>query len=339
MSEIPQSLSPDSQQISLQDAATSLDKRRGIPAWILSLLLHSTIFAVLLLTIRQMPRGAPIEGDRQAGIVLVDNSQPDAQYLTSGDFAASAGDLSNSNRPLSETLPAIDAVNSDLLGALPNSSDSESIGADFSSGLPGAEGLLQGTSTNTDVGGKVTTQVFGIQGTGSKFIYVFDRSASMSGFGGRPLQAAKEQLIASLQSLGPTQQFQIIFYNQNPRIFNPSPGEPPRLLYGTEANIKLAEQFVNGIEAAGATQHLPALQLAVSMKPDVIFFLTDAEEPRLNQSELDRITNWNHGPASINSIEFGAGPTYNKNNFLVKLAKENLGQHTYKDVTQFGGHR
>lgn len=83
---------------------------------------------------------------------------------------------------------------------------------------------------------------------------------------------------------------------------------------------------------------MPALEMAIRLKPDVIFFLTDAEEPRLTESELEKLNRWNTGPASINSIEFGAGKSYNKNNFLVRLARMNMGSHAYKDVTQLGGH-
>ena len=319
------------------DQAGLLAPRRGIPAWILSFLLHAVIFAMLLITIRQVPRGAAVEGDREAGIVLVQNKDEQAKYLTSGEMSAAGGDQADSTKPLSEALPAAESLPNNLLGALPSHDSDSGTGTGVESGLPGVDDLLKGVKPSKDIGGKVSTQVFGIQGTGSKFVYVFDRSASMSGFDGRPLRAAKEQLIASLKSLGPTQQFQIIFYNQSPRVFNPSPDQPPRLLYGTESNIKLAEKFINAIQGEGGTEHLPALQLAVGLSPDVIFFLTDAQEPGMSDSDLDKVERWNRSAASINSIEFGAGKSYDKNNFLVKLARRNFGQHAYKDVTQFGG--
>ena len=129
------------------------------------------------------------------------------------------------------------------------------------------------------------TGVFGVQGQGYKFVYVFDRSGSMGGHGGAPLAAAQAQLIESLQDLGQTHQFQIIFYNERPHIFNPTGGPRP-VGFGTDENKYQAEQFIESITADGATEHEDALALALRMAPDVIFFLTDADEPRLNPDQL-----------------------------------------------------
>jgi hypothetical protein len=45
-----------------------------------------------------------------------------------------------------------------------------------------------------------------------------DRSASMGDPGGKPIRVAKDELLRSLDSLGDVQQFQIIFYNQQPHL-------------------------------------------------------------------------------------------------------------------------
>src|SRR5687768_8086648 len=71
---------------------------------------------------------------------------------------------------------------------------------------------------STDYGAQ--TQVFGIKAKGTRFVYVFDRSGSMSDYEGRPLAAAKRELIASLHMLKAVNQFQIIFFNENARIMN-----------------------------------------------------------------------------------------------------------------------
>src|SRR3954447_20501329 len=63
------------------------------------------------------------------------------------------------------------------------------------------------------------TQVFGLTARGSIFVYVFDRSLSMQG---PALAAAKRELLTSLSHLKPVQQFQIIFYNEKPKMM-PSP--------------------------------------------------------------------------------------------------------------------
>jgi len=150
----------------------------------------------------------------------------------------------------------------------------------------------------------------------------------MSALDGRPLRAAKAQLIASLQSLKQTDQFQIIFYNQEPLVFNPNPGRKPTMLFGTEENKKLAERFIRKVTAAGGTRPMPALRLALNLRPDVLFLLSDAEETVLDMAQIDR---WNYG-TSINAIEFGTNASPSPFNSLARLAEKNHGQYKYRDV-------
>jgi hypothetical protein len=65
----------------------------------------------------------------------------------------------------------------------------------------------------------------------------------------------------------------------------------------------------------------------------VIFFLTDADEPRMTTQQLAHIARSNHG-TTINAIEFGFGKQNETDNFLVRLARQNGGQHVYVDVSQ-----
>jgi hypothetical protein len=178
--------------------------------------------------------------------------------------------------------------------------------------------------------GAARTGVFGVSGVGYKFVYVFDRSGSMDGHGGAPLAAAKSELIHSLQELDKVHQFQIVFYNEHPRVFTLS-GNDGRLAFGTRQNKRLAERFIMGITADGATQHEEAILLALAMDPDVIFFLTDADEPSLSPRQLAHIARRNNG-TSINTIEFGYGPQGNSDNFLAWLARQNGGRHVYVNI-------
>jgi hypothetical protein len=152
----------------------------------------------------------------------------------------------------------------------------------------------------------------------------------MSGHGGAPLASAKAQLLASLQDLGPTHQFQIIFYNHKPRVFTPY-GAAGRLMFANSANKQEAERFVGSILADGGTEHETALVLALRTVPDVVFFLTDADEPQLSGAQLARIARANQGTV-IHAIEFGYGPQSDARNFLVLLAEQSGGKHRYVDV-------
>ena len=303
---------------------------RPVPAWSVSLALHFVLFAIVAYSLRFAPRGARTDQpDRTVGVALVrEAAAGEREYLTTEE----AQDVSQSARQtaaMMETLPADDQLQVDLSSVLPSND----------AGAGSAESLLLPPSGQTSLtrggqigeGNKVRTTVFGLSGSGDRFVYVFDRSGSMAGFGGRPLAAAKRELSASLDDLSDTSQFQIIFYNEDPHVFRSGPGRP-RLVFGTEDKRRAAKRFVKAINANGSTRHLQPLRMALGMKPDVVFFLTDADEPQLTSDQLNQIQRWNYGTA-INSIEFGFGPQRRTDNFLMRLARQNGGEHVYVDVS------
>lgn len=175
--------------------------------------------------------------------------------------------------------------------------------------------------------------MFGIPAGGHKVIYVFDRSTSMGGGVRSPLSLAKAELLASLDELPETDQFQIVFYNSGVTPFT-LPRQAPRLLPATLVHKNLAASYVGGIIADGGTAHEEALTLALRMGPDTIFFLTDADEPVLNSGQLDRLSRLNRRHIVIHAIEFGRGPSLRDNNFLMRIAQQNYGKYTYVDVTR-----
>ena len=95
---------------------------------------------------------------------------------------------------------------------------------------------------------------------------------------GPPLAAAKRQLIESLRSLESVHQFHIIFFNTRTQSFDIT-GGGRRIAFATDRNKQLAANFVGGITADGGTDRLVALHEAIAFAPDVIFFLTDADDP------------------------------------------------------------
>src|SRR5947199_6664796 len=69
--------------------------------------------------------------------------------------------------------------------------------------------------------GKAT--LLGIEGKGAKFVYVFDHSGSMGAPENKPLNRAKKELLDSIGALSDVQQFYIIFYNQDQKVFRIDP--------------------------------------------------------------------------------------------------------------------
>ena len=312
----------------LRPGEQPLVPNRRVPAWLLSFLLHTVLFTVLILALRTIPNGAAQTDAREAGIVLVNADSEKTEYLTEGEVedltsattsAASPPPLT-ADQQLPPDLPGLDAAQTPITG----------VGQELVQSLPGADGLLDGVPNNRNIGGKVTTEVFGIKGTGSRFLYVFDRSASMSGYNNKPLKAAKQQLLASLASLGSTQQFQIIFYNDTTMVFDPNPG-PPEMMSADDKTKREAARFVQRTQADRGTDHLNALRLALSLAPDVIFLLTDAEGG-FTRGELGRVSDWNRSGAVINAIEFGVGSSRGGDRSLEQLAREHGGTYVYKNI-------
>lgn len=154
--------------------------------------------------------------------------------------------------------------------------------------------------------GGVRTGIFGLETRGNRFVYVFDRSASMADPDGRPLAAAKRELLRSLDELGDVQQFHVIFYNDRHQVFTPE-GSRGRLVFATDANRRAARRFVESVRPAGGTRHAEPLAAAFQLAPDAVFLLTDADAgDDLEPAEIERLVRLADG-ARCMVIQFGDG--------------------------------
>ena len=306
---------------------TSLETRRTLPAWLLSLMIHLGLMLVFAFMVRAVPPGAAEEPGRTVGIVLKQST--DEGEIYEGEQNPTATDSTTS--PAQEMLDALpeEVPGFDVAEVLPTATDVLGTSALDGGSVGDASTFTLGSTGRANVGsaGKARVRVFGVEGEGRKFVYVFDRSVSMSG---SPLAAAKHQLLSSLESLGSTHQFQIIFFNDRRWVF--STGKVP---FATDRNKQLARKFVGGITADGGTDRPEALRLALRRRPDVVFFLTDADDP-MSDADLSSIRRRNRGRTAIHAIEFGVGPSIGRNNFLVRLARENGGHHVYVDIRNLG---
>lgn len=314
--------------------------RFSLPAWLLSVVLHASLLVGLVMAVRLSPQGAADEPSRSVGIVLKHRTADEDDFYEGPDQQLPAdaenqpAEAGHAAAPAAASLQETAPV--DVARLLEPAEALLAPGAATGQWLPSAADLADGRAAPTAPSeGRARTSVFGLEGEGYKFVYVFDRSGSMGGSGRSALSAARAELKASLESLGPTHQFQIIFYNDRPLVFALA-GEEGRLVFGDEPNKAQAHRFIDHVTADGATDHLPALWMALELRPDVIFFLTDADEPSLSNAQLKKIVERNNGRTSINAIEFGLGPPLGRENFLMRLARENGGGHAYVDVTRLG---
>jgi hypothetical protein len=178
--------------------------------------------------------------------------------------------------------------------------------------------------------GLPTAGLFGLEAPGRKFVYVFDHSASMGEPAGRPLAAAKDELLASIDALGETRQFHVIFYNERLMVFAPQ-GHRGRPTFADAEAKRAVRRFVETIDAEGGTRHYEAIAAAVKLAPDAIFVLTDADEhDDLTADELARLSR-SVGRARCLVAQFG-GAEGRRSPRLAQLAAATGGEYRVVDA-------
>jgi hypothetical protein len=325
---------------SLLDTMPDTEPRRQAPAWIFSCTFHVAILFLLAWFWQPIRKGTGETSDRPVGIAIASSTTAGREYFlsesSSSDSAASSANASNNadatgsaaEAPLDmgELLSGLEAGGGEATGDL-----NSKVG---SSGL-GEMGAEIGSGGNVP---KATTSVFGVTGTGTRFVYVFDRSDSMNGYNGKPLATAKRELINSLKSLQQVHQFQIVFYNDAPTFFRGVTSNTPKMLYGDDSSKLAAADFVRSMMATGGTEHANAIRMALAMGPDVIFFLTDAADPPMKNSQMQQIIDRaTRNGTTIHCIEFGAGASNGAGGWIAELAEETSGEYRYVDVQQLDG--
>jgi hypothetical protein len=204
-------------------------------------------------------------------------------------------------------------------------------GGGAGTGIGTAEGPGGGTGGGLGPG---ETRFFNIREKGLRYVYVIDRSVSMTSH--NAIRVAKAELMSSLQSLNSDQQFQVIFYNVNPTVMHLGGDAKDELYWASELNRTMARQFIGGMTPELGTDHLPALRKALELKPDVIYFLSDAGQPHLDRADREKIRLQNGGRTRIHCIEFGTGADLtDERSFMEKLATENGGRYVYRDISEF----
>jgi hypothetical protein len=161
---------------------------------------------------------------------------------------------------------------------------------------------------------------FEIETRAKSIVYVIDRSVSMGPNG--KLARAKRELLRSLEQLPADARFQIILFNRSVEILNGDQGMG--LLRATLENRRRAAQFFSSALSEGGTLPVPALKRALTLKPDVIFFLSDAED--MNDRDVREITHLNAGRTEIQVVVLEEAHHEKQNSVLSMLAHSNRGK-------------
>ncbi len=167
----------------------------------------------------------------------------------------------------------------------------DAVRADAGTGGMAAAGPLGGNPGETGAGGAGAGDGVAfakLSAKGKRFVFCIDRSASMREHDA--IEFAKRELIASIDKLQPHMEFQVVFYNEGAvALETGAPKRRKELLPASAPNRVRAINAVRDAAVEGGTNHKAALTMALDLRPDAIFLLTDAEdEPR----DIDDLVAW-----------------------------------------------
>ena len=313
-------------------------------ALVCSLLIHLTI---LLITSVVAYRVVTPKEEATPGRTLrtelepTDNRAPDDPGAGGGDSGTDLAEVSaeraNAAAPtrdpaadslLSEILPTRDSADltpqtvpgpaTSVLGMLNSTSQGDG----------GGRGGGQGGGIGSGVG--PGTEFFGMRDRGGSYAYVIDCSGSMTTRGS--LDVAKRELLTSLGQVPAEARFAVVFYNLDARVFTDPTGREG-LMPASPANKARVRALLATVQPDGGTDHMKALRAALALRPEVIFFLTDAD--LMNTQDVAEILS-QVGKTRIQAVEFGLVGGLNGSAPLRSLARSTGGSYRYIDVRSFG---
>lgn len=163
----------------------------------------------------------------------------------------------------------------------------------FSGGLGDGDGVGDGSGDN----------FFGPPGDSSTFVFVLDRSGSMSSLHSQAEQFTRFQrlqleLIKFIRQLQPSQRFYVIFFNEFPE-----PMPTPTMVPATDNNKAMYLEWVARLRPEGMTDPRASLRLAMKLQPDQIYFLSDGDLSDLHRNQVLRLK---PGRWKLNTFTFGS---------------------------------
>lgn len=320
----------------LFDRLAAADPRRRagkllIPTWLLSILFHASILAALLITIPRIARGLPVKDDsdaREVGIILKSEHDSEVVYQNPEQTYHESPQAKETPDPeFDKVQPESPGMKGDT--PLPHL---ETPLVSIAGGASSADGTNLPKIASAPSGAMSKTTFWKVEATGTSFVFVIDRSASMSHRG--TLELAKQELYQAIDQLEEKSKFQVVFYNTEAFMIPLGDG---KLVEATQINKSRAKKEISKILPEGGTNHVKPLVLAFSLKPEVVYYLTDAD--MLSDEDVNKLTAMNRQariPATVFSIEFGNGPNLSSNKPLRRLSADNDGTYSYLNVMGFG---
>lgn len=190
----------------------------------------------------------------------------------------------------------------------------------------GSRGSGEGNGIGNGVGDGTGTSFFGLTAQGQKFVFVVDASSSMRrpSFGPERtlFNRVKLEIMRSIRRMTEQQQFFIVFFNDS--LF-PMPAKS--LVAAEQDTQQYYLRWMSQMKSGGQTDPEDAIQLALRLQPDVIYFLTDGE---FHRGLVKRIAGMNRAGVVIHTINYGSDDDGSVS--LREIAEQNGGAYYFVPV-------
>lgn len=237
-----------------------------LPGWLISCIIHAA--AVIVLAVIALP-GITREVEQ---VLIASTTEEPVEDLIQPivDLEVIPEEVDVSEAPVAEIDPGASAMAEAILAEMPTElAPSFEMSSDHGN-LFGEDGIGM-----SEVGqGRGSTSFFGVESSGRIFVFVIDSSKSMNA---GKFEAACAELIRSVRMLKPEQLFYVVFFDHDAlRMFSK---EEPELaaVPATPQNIYKLERWVQTVELELQTLPYDSVEIALNLRPDAIYILTDGE--------------------------------------------------------------
>lgn len=183
------------------------------------------------------------------------------------------------------------------------------------------EGAFEGGIGGGGQGGRGEA-IFGTGREANSFVFVVDCSGSMKG---QRFYRATLELKRVIGNLKLGQKFYVVFYNHEViPLFAPGRAAArPVLIPASRSNRRTAHQWIDEQQAGGGTLPQKAMELALSLQPEVVYFLTDGRIPPETSQVIEAANKHN---AVVNTVALESGAS---SDILKRIARANGGKYRY----------
>ena len=284
-----------------------------------SLMIHG-MAALVLLSILLEHQSVPELKPLSATVELAELAIGDVEELVLTELSKPGSAPSDIGPPLPQltasVLPLTDVFSSEMpelkfqAPAAPDSTEESGSGSSRK-----GRGRGKGEGDGDGHGG---TSFFGKKLTVDSIAYVIDASGSMQG---ARFRRARQELVNALKEMRKEQQFYIVFYtDQTYPLYWPN--SVAELQLATPVNLRKTGLWLEKAQTSGGTEPQEAMRIALGLKPDVVFLLSDGDIP----PETRSIVMQENKRSVIHTIALGS----NKGAVVMKqIAAENKGEFKF----------